>query len=150
MLPQFLSGDPHSDRVRVRYFSLPNKKVLWANAWYGPGAEGPPAHAHGGSIAALMDEAMGGVAWLQGHRCLALEITVKFRKALPLGTLAQIQSQVEKIDGKKIYSRAKMNGPDGALYAESHGLFLELEDQAVEQFLQQLQVDHGSQGDDQD
>ena len=79
--PKFVSGDPESVRVRLRYFANAEKTRLQVKAWYGPGAEGPPLHAHGGSIAAVLDESMGGVAWIQDLRCLAAQINIQFRKA---------------------------------------------------------------------
>ena len=125
ILPKFVSGDKQSERIRLRYFTDPARSALWANAWYGQGAEGPPGHAHGGSMASVLDEAMGGIAWIRDHQCLALEINVKFRKALPLGSLVRVKSWLERVDGKKIYSRAEMTGASGELYSESSGLFLE-------------------------
>jgi len=132
--PLFLNGDPESLAIRLRYFAPPDRSFIRANAWYGPDAQGPPGHAHGGSMASLLDEAMGGVAWAQGHRCLALEIKVQFRKALPLGTLVQVRSWVERVDEKKVYCRAEMRGLENELYSESSGLFLELDPEKIAQF----------------
>ena len=139
--PIFVSGKEDNERIRLRYFAPPDRNTLWANAWYGPGAAGPPGHAHGGSMASVLDEAMGGVAWIQGYKCLALEINVKFRKALPLGSLVRVRSWLDRVDEKKIYSRAEMKGSKGELYSESSGLFLELGPEALAQFAQRLQVD---------
>ena len=137
--PIFVGGKEDNDRIRLRYFAPPERNILWANAWYGSGAEGPPGHAHGGSMASVLDEAMGGVAWFQGYKCLALEINVKFRKALPLGSLVRVRSWLERVEDKKIYSRAEMKGSNGELFSESSGLFLELTPEALAQFARRAQ-----------
>ena len=82
----FVSGDPRGDRLRVSYFRRIDDGLLVGRAWFGPGAQGPPGHAHGGSIAAVLDEAMGAAAWLAGHLVVAVRLDTRFRKMLPLGT----------------------------------------------------------------
>lgn len=54
----FVSGDPGGNRLRVRYFRRDNDGALLAKVWFGPGTQGPPGHAHGGSMASILDEAM--------------------------------------------------------------------------------------------
>lgn len=67
--PFFVSGDADDDRLRVAYFRRNEDDALLATVWFGSKAEGPPHHAHGGSIAAVLDEAMGASAWICGsHR----------------------------------------------------------------------------------
>ena len=63
----FVSGEPDGDRLRVCYYRRDRDGALVGKIWFGPGAEGPPGHAHGGSMAAVLDEAMGAGAWLAGH-----------------------------------------------------------------------------------
>ena len=55
----FVSGKPQSGLLRVHYFERQGDDAIVGRAWFGPGAAGPPGHAHGGSIAAVLDEAMG-------------------------------------------------------------------------------------------
>ena len=44
----------------------------------GPPIEGPPGHAHGGSMAAVLDEAMGAAAWMEGHLVVAVRLATSF------------------------------------------------------------------------
>jgi acyl-coenzyme A thioesterase PaaI-like protein len=128
----FVSGDPHSDRLRVRYFHRASDDTLVAVVWFGPGTEGPPGHAHGGSVASALDEAMGGAAWYAGHPVVAARISVDFREMVPIGTEATIEARIEQVDGRKIRARGRMIGNDGQLYAEGEGLFIVLEHDQLE------------------
>ena len=125
--PSFVSGEPDGDRLRVRYFVRERDGAFVGKAWFGPGTEGPPGHAHGGSVAALLDEAMGLGAWAAGHSVLAVRVTIQFRAMLPLGTEAMLQSWVDAVDGRKVTTRGRLSGPDDIEYAVSDGLFLILD-----------------------
>jgi acyl-coenzyme A thioesterase PaaI-like protein len=122
----FVSSDPDGDRLRVRYFWQAGQPGLRARVWFGPGAEGPPRHAHGGSIAGVLDEAMGVCCWLAGHRVLAREIRVEFESMLPLGALTLAEARVISVEGRKIRTEASLRADDGTLFARAEGLFLRL------------------------
>lgn len=126
MGPSFVSGEPEGNRLRVTYCRRESDGALVGKAWFGPGTQGPPGHGHGGSMAALLDEAMGTAAWIAGHMVLALNINVDFVNMIPLETVADVEASVEKREGRKIYLRGKLVGENGKVYAESKGLFLEV------------------------
>ncbi len=128
----FVSGDPQSDRLRVRYFHRSTDDMLIAMVWFGPGTEGPPGHAHGGSVASALDEAMGGAAWHAGFPVVAARITVDFREMVPIGLEATIEARVEDVSGRKIRTRGRMTDKDGKVYAEGEGLFIVLEQDQLE------------------
>ncbi len=123
-LRSFVSGEPAGDRLRVRYFRRDQDDALVGKVWFGPGAEGPPGHAHGGSIAAVLDEATGCAAWLAGHSVVAARLTIEFRRLLPLGTLATLEAWVEHTDGRKVATRGRLLGAGGEPFAEAEGLFI--------------------------
>jgi len=122
----YVSGDPTGDRLRVRYYK-DDAGQLWGKVWFGPGTQGPPGHAHGGSIASILDEAMGGATWMKGHPAVALELTSRFRKLIPLETVATLTAKVVEVQGRKVRTRSRLEGADGTLYAEGEGLFLTLD-----------------------
>ncbi len=122
----YVSGEPGGRRLRVRYYRRQNDDALLARAWFGPGTQGPPGHAHGGAIAALLDEAMGFSAWMAGYRVVAVSIQVEFRQMVPLAAVTTLESRVERVDQRKIYPRARLTLDDGTLAAEASGLFLQL------------------------
>jgi acyl-coenzyme A thioesterase PaaI-like protein len=127
--PAFLGGDMAHQRLVVRYFQREADGALVGKAWYGKGAAGPPGHAHGGSIAAVLDEAMGRAAWMQGHAVLAARLTVDFRAMLPLETVAKFEAFVDAVDGRKVHTRAVLTDAAGKVIAEGAGLFVVLRGQ---------------------
>ena len=121
----FVSGDPTGQRLRVRYFRSSVGGEMLGKAWFGPGTEGPPGHAHGGSISSVMDEAMGGCAWMNGHTVVAAQLTVNFRKPLPLGTEAWFRAFIVEAKGRKVYARALLTTAHATeIFAEAAGLFV--------------------------
>jgi len=126
----FVSGRDNHSRLRVAYFRARNDDRLLARAWFGARAEGPPAHAHGGAIAAVLDEAMGGACWMHGHRVLAGRIGVTFLRPVPLGTDATVEAWIDLVDGRKISARARLLGKGGTTLAESEGVFIVLREPA--------------------
>ena len=74
---RFVSGDQTGNRFRMKYFR-DRQSHLVARVWFGPVTEGPPDHAHGGSIAAVLDEVLGLAAWAAGHRVVVGNLNVSF------------------------------------------------------------------------
>jgi acyl-coenzyme A thioesterase PaaI-like protein len=119
------------DRVRIAYFRTPNEPELLAKAWFGVKTMGPPGHVHGGAMAAALDEAMGAVCWMNGHRVVAATITVKFLAMLPTETETILEAGIARIEGRKVSTRAKLTAPTGQRVAEAEGLFIILKDEAL-------------------
>lgn len=126
MVRSFVSGDPGGARLRIRYFRRSADGALLGNVWFGPDAQGPPGHAHGGSMAAVLDEAMGASAWLSGHAVVAAQITIQFRRMLPLGTIARLEAWVDVVNGRKVTTRGRLVDDRGETFAEGEGLFIQL------------------------
>lgn len=122
-----MSRDALGDRFRVRYFHRAADDMLVATVWFGPGTEGPPRHAHGGSVASVLDEAMGAAAWYAGYPVVAARLIVDFRAMVPVETSALVEARIERIEGRKIMTTGRMSGADGTVLAESEGLFVILD-----------------------
>lgn len=122
----FVSGDAQSTRIRAAYFFRDVDSAVVGRAWFGPGAEGPPRHAHGGSMAALLDEVMGFACWLKGHRVLAKKIEISFLRSLPLDTVVTFEGAIVAVDGRSITSAGKLVLPNGDVCAEGRGVFVEV------------------------
>jgi len=121
----FVSGDPHGERFRVRYFRN-NQRELVARVWFGPDTAGPPGHAHGGSIAAIFDEVLGLAAWAAGYPIVVGNLNVSFRQLLPLKTVVQLDSQIISAQGRKVLVKGRLTNGDGLLYAEGECLCITL------------------------
>jgi acyl-coenzyme A thioesterase PaaI-like protein len=123
----FVSETFDNDRLRIAYFRRAGEPVLRGRVWFGPGSEGPPGYAHGGAVAAVLDESLGGVAWMLGHRVVVARLTVDFRNMVALGLDATLEARVVSIDGRKITCRAQL-ADAGILLAEADGLCVVLKE----------------------
>ncbi len=122
----FVEGDPNGDRIRIRLFVRESDRRLFARVWLGPGAEGPPRHSHGGSVAAVLDHCMGVSSWVAGHPVVAATITVNFHHKLPLRVVATVEAWVEAVEGRKVSTAGRIYIPDrGESFSSSTGLFIE-------------------------
>lgn len=117
---RFVSGDPEGDRFRIRYFRDTDQH-LHARIWFGPETGGPPGHAHGGAIAAVMDEALGLAAWAAGYPVVVGNINVSFRNLLPLQKVVTLESEVVSAEGRKVMVHGRLFCDD-TLFAEGQCL----------------------------
>ena len=92
---------------------------------------GPPGHVHGGAMAAALDEAMGAVCWMNDYKTVAATISVKFVSMLPIERETILVARIDRIDRRKIYTRATLTDPSGQIIAEGEGLFIVLKDEAL-------------------
>jgi len=98
---RFVSGEPGGDRYRVRYYRN-QQGMLRARIWFGPETEGPPGHAHGGSMAAVLDEVLGLAAWAAGYPIVVGNLNVSFRNLLPLKQVVTVESEIVSAEGRKV------------------------------------------------
>jgi acyl-coenzyme A thioesterase PaaI-like protein len=121
----FVCGGPDDERLRLSYFRRERDAALVARVWFGPGSEGPPGFAHGGAVAAALDDVMGAGVWLAGNPAVAARIIVDFREMVPLRLEAVIETRIEGKEGRKVTIRAWLTDGD-RVFAEAEGLFVTL------------------------
>jgi acyl-coenzyme A thioesterase PaaI-like protein len=119
------------DRVRLAYFRKPAEPTLYAKAWFGKGTMGPPGHVHGGAMAATLDEAMGAVCWMNDHHVVAATITIKFVAMLPVDSETVLEARIDRIEGRKVFTRSRLTDGSGAIIAEGEGLFIVLREDVL-------------------
>jgi len=122
----FITGDRDNDRIKVRYFKKDNDNSFIARVWFGPSTEGPPGSVHGGSMAAVLDEAMGVSVWIKGYTAVTVNLTVQYLEMLPLNTITTIEAKVTSIKGSKIITEGVIYDKTGTLYTRSEGLFINI------------------------
>lgn len=98
---RFVSGEPDGDRFRVRYYK-DEEQHLKARIWFGAETEGPPGHAHGGSMAAVLDEVLGLAAWAAGYPIVVGNLNISFRNLLPLKKVVTVETKIVSAEGRKI------------------------------------------------
>lgn len=107
----------------IQFLVLEDKSIL-AKFAFDDHKEGPPGHAHGGAVAAVLDEAMGTAAFENDRPGFTATMTVNYRAAVPLNTPIEIRARIDKIQGSKTFASAEMILPDGTTAADSTGLFI--------------------------
>ena len=122
---RFVSGEPAGNRFRVAYFKNEIGNLI-ARAWFGPETEGPPDHAHGGAVAAVLDEVLGLAAWAAGHPIVVGNLNIHFRQLLPLLTVMQVESEIVKVEGRKVMVHGKIIDANGTIYAEADCLCIRM------------------------
>lgn len=87
--------------------------------------EGPPGHIHGGFIAAAFDEVVGMAQSLTGRPGMTGRLSVTYRSPTPLNTEIVFKGWVEKVEGRKIFTKGTAHNGD-TLCAEVEALFLSM------------------------
>src|SRR5688572_2367610 len=127
----FVAGDPQGMRLRVAYFlraaDAPGGAARLGRVWFGPLAEGPPKHVHGGAMSAVLDATMGAAAWAAGHRVVAARLTVEFKRPCPLGTTVTFACRVTAAEGRRVTTAGELVLPDGTVCATGEGVFVTLD-----------------------
>lgn len=125
---RFVSGEPDGDRYRVRYYRNPAGE-LRARVWFGPETEGPPGHAHGGAMAAVLDEVLGLAAWAAGYPIVVGNLNVSFKQLLPLQRVVTVESEVVSAIGRKVLVHGRICSGEQA-YASGECLCITIPGQA--------------------
>ena len=122
---RFVSGEPEGERFRVVYFRDESAQLV-ARVWFGPETEGPPGHAHGGAMAAVLDEVLGLAAWAAGHPIVVGNLNVDFRQLLPLQKVMQVESEIIKVEGRKILVHGRIIDAEGTVFAKADCLCISI------------------------
>jgi acyl-coenzyme A thioesterase PaaI-like protein len=127
---RFVSGDRTGERFRMKYFRDQEQNLV-ARVWFGPVTEGPPDHAHGGSIAAVLDEVLGLAAWANGHKVVVGNLNVNFRQLLPIQTVVQVETKIISVQGRKVMVHGEVCSLDGTTYATGECLCIILTEEQI-------------------
>lgn len=122
---RFVSGDQTGNRFRMNYFRDQEQNLV-ARVWFGPVTEGPPGHAHGGSIAAVLDEVLGLAAWATGHPVVVGNLNISFRQLLPLQTVVQVNTHLVSVQGRKIMVHGEVCSLEGIVLAKGEALCIKI------------------------
>lgn len=86
--------------------------------------EGPPGYAHGGAVAAVLDEAMGTACFEAGRVGFTVTMTVNYRTSAPLDQPLRVAASVERTEGRKTFTWAALTNHDGQLIADATAIFI--------------------------
>ncbi|WP_241249827.1 PaaI family thioesterase [Rhodococcus sp. X156] len=88
----------------------------------GAAAEGPPGHVHGGVTALMLDHLMGETASAFRRLTMTGTLTMRYRRATPLGGL-RLEERIDREEGRKVYVVATVADADGVT-VEAEGVFI--------------------------
>lgn len=63
--------------------------------------EGPPLYAHGGVSALLLDHVLSTAAWANGEPGMTTELTLRYRRPVPLATPLLVRGVVAEVTGRR-------------------------------------------------
>ena len=89
----------------------------------GPAFEGAPGRAHGGLVAALLDETMGLALSVSRAPAFTGRLQIHYRSPTPLGVPLEARARLTRQEGRKLTVTAELREGD-TLLAEADGLFL--------------------------
>lgn len=87
------------------------------------GVEGPKAHSHGGFLATILDETMGSACWYNGLPVLAANLSVKYRKSVPLNGTYTCQAQIDRLETRRAMVSAQITQGE-TVFCEASGVFV--------------------------
>lgn len=94
----------------------------------GPCLQGVPGFVHGGAVATMIDTAVGMSAVLAGGVVMTANLNIDFKRPIPLCTAVVLNSQLEKVEGRKVFVSCAIRSVDEkTLHTEATGLFIKLE-----------------------
>jgi uncharacterized protein (TIGR00369 family) len=105
---------------------------------------GPPGHAHGGIIAAILDEAMGKANKLKSRVALTRRMEVEYLRPVPLGQPLVVEGRVSRMTGRALYNRAELRSAKGDVLARSRGKFLAIN--AEKMFAREFEAERRNSG----
>ena len=122
----FGCGKDNPDGMRLKFHHDPESDRFVAQFRLARRFTGPPRHAHGGIIAAILDEAMSKPSKPLGIMAPTIELTVRYLKPVPLGQkLTAIGWELRK-KGREHYREAEIRNEAGELLSAGKGTFLEI------------------------
>ena len=81
--------------------------------------QGPPGYAHGGVLAAALDEAMALLLHERGIRALTVGLELELRAPAPVGSFVEVEAELEREEGRRLFLRARAHGDHGELAVAS-------------------------------
>ena len=129
----FVGGETDKNRLIVQYYIRKEDKRFYSKVYFGEKAQGPPFHAHGGSMAAVLDEAMGLGAWVASKSVVAASLNIEYKKMLKLLQVVTIETWVDKVEGRKVWMKSEIRDKGGILYTIGTGLYVTVPQEKLDQ-----------------
>lgn len=88
-----------------------------------PHHQGAPGIAHGGILAAAMDELLGSLNWLLMAPSVTIRLDTRFLLPVPIGTTLALSAEIVEVAGRTVASEGRGELPDGRTAVTAQGWF---------------------------
>jgi uncharacterized protein (TIGR00369 family) len=85
---------------------------------------GAPGIAHGGTVAALVDDVCGFMLFVVGQPAVTRTLNVEYLRPVLVGVPYDVVAVADSFEGRKLFVSCEGRGPDGELTFRGGGLFL--------------------------
>ncbi len=96
------------------------------------GVEGTKAHSHGGFLATILDETMGSACWYNGLPVLAANLTVRYRKSVPLDGEYTCTAKIDRLETRRAMVSARIMRGE-TVFCEATGVFVRVPIELLQQ-----------------
>jgi uncharacterized protein (TIGR00369 family) len=121
----FLCGEENPLGLKIRFMKTRDR--VYTEYLVDERRVGFDGVAHGGILAALLDETMGWAAALAFDRmCVTAEATVRYLKRVPTGTTIVVSARPTSCSRKLCATEGEVRDGNGTLYARATGKFMPL------------------------
>jgi acyl-coenzyme A thioesterase PaaI-like protein len=86
--------------------------------------QGPPGYAHGGVLAAALDEAMALLVHADGTLAMTGRLEIDLLAPAPVGTFVTVSARLESSEGQKVEPAAEASGDGAKRIAAARGTFV--------------------------
>lgn len=125
----FVCGRENPAGLHVHFFADAENRI---HAEFTPRDEhqGFPGIMHGGLISALFDEAIGRTAIANDFWCVTAELTVRYKKPVPIGEPLHILGEVVKSSARVLHGRGEIRAVrDNIVLAEAEGVYVRISEE---------------------
>lgn len=112
--------------LKAIWYGRPDKVSAYGTVTLDLSHQGPPAHAHGGISASILDDILGACAWYAGHRAMTAKLLVNYRQPVPLFAELHVEGRVSRVDGRKAYLVGEIRSAEGKILVDAEALFVTL------------------------
>lgn len=121
----FGCGQANATGLRLDFFLADDGSVVSLPA-ISDGFEGHPGYLHGGIIATLLDEAMSKSVRARGLTAMTRHLEADYLRPVPSAAPLRIEGRIERSEGRKHWTEAKILNAHGTILAQAKGLFIEI------------------------
>ena len=119
----FVCGDENPHGLRIPFYYDRDQAVgeYIADAKF----QGYKGIFHGGLVATLLDEIMAKAVLAQKRYCMTVEMQIRFKKAIPVGSKLRLTGRVTNDRGRILETAGEITGEDGTVFASATGKYME-------------------------